>query len=205
MYVYIYIHICINIYIYLHMYMFFLFMDVCTLAYTHTPTPTPTHTHAHTHTHKIYIYIYMYIYIYTCVYIHIYIFLYTYKYIYIYIRIYVYKRIYTYIYSWRISTWQDTIAWNILPPDLFQRLFRQDLLVASIFRNFILAERVLRSVNCTPVSGGLIHVTLSHVTVRDYHDRRTSCELILGERFMSRWVMSPCVTIMIGELVANWF
>lgn len=28
----------------------------------------------------------------------------------------------------------------------------QDLLVASIFRNFILAERLLRSVNCTPVS-----------------------------------------------------
>jgi hypothetical protein len=31
-------------------------------------------------------------------------------------------------------------------------MFGQDLLVASIFRNFILAERVLRSVNCTPVS-----------------------------------------------------
>lgn len=36
--------------------------------------------------------------------------------------------------------------------DLFQRLFRQDLLVASLFRNFLLAERILRSYDCTPVS-----------------------------------------------------
>jgi regulator-associated protein of mTOR len=54
--------------------------------------------------------------------------------------------------NWIFTAITDTIAWNILPPDLFQRLFRQDLLVASIFRNFILAERLLRSVNCTPVS-----------------------------------------------------
>src|SRR5271163_1018947 len=37
-------------------------------------------------------------------------------------------------------------------PDLFQKLFRQDLLVASLFRNFLLAERIMRSYNCTPVS-----------------------------------------------------
>ena len=36
--------------------------------------------------------------------------------------------------------------------DLFQKLFRQDLLVASLFRNFLLAERVMRSYNCTPIS-----------------------------------------------------
>lgn len=35
---------------------------------------------------------------------------------------------------------------------LFQKLFRQDLLVASLFRNFLLAERIMRSYNCTPVS-----------------------------------------------------
>jgi len=27
--------------------------------------------------------------------------------------------------------------------DLFQRLFRHDLLVASLFRNFLLAERIM--------------------------------------------------------------
>jgi len=36
--------------------------------------------------------------------------------------------------------------------DLFQKLFRQDLLVASLFRNFLLAERIMRSYDCTPVS-----------------------------------------------------
>jgi hypothetical protein len=36
--------------------------------------------------------------------------------------------------------------------ELFQKLFRQDLLVASLFRNFLLAERVMRSYDCTPVS-----------------------------------------------------
>ena len=34
--------------------------------------------------------------------------------------------------------------------DLFQKLFRQDLLVASLFRNFLLAERIMRSYKCTP-------------------------------------------------------
>lgn len=46
----------------------------------------------------------------------------------------------------------DTIAWNILPRDLFQKLFRQDLLVACLFRNFLLAERILRHYDCTPIS-----------------------------------------------------
>ncbi len=40
----------------------------------------------------------------------------------------------------------------VLPKPLFQRLFRQDLLVASMFRNFLLADRILRSLNCTPQS-----------------------------------------------------
>jgi len=81
--------------------------------------------------------------------------------------------------NWIFTAITDTIAWNTLPRgnrfelykftdakksmiilimkikcsiDLFQRLFRQDLLVASLFRNFLLAERILRSYDCTPVS-----------------------------------------------------
>ncbi|KAA0202446.1 hypothetical protein HAZT_HAZT008733 [Hyalella azteca] len=34
----------------------------------------------------------------------------------------------------------------------FQKLFRQDLLVASLFRNFLLAERIMRGYGCCPVS-----------------------------------------------------
>src|SRR5690606_4046398 len=40
--------------------------------------------------------------------------------------------------NWIFTAITDTIAWCLLPPDLFQKLFRQDLLVASLFRNFLL-------------------------------------------------------------------
>lgn len=46
--------------------------------------------------------------------------------------------------------------------DLFQKLFRQDLLVASLFRNFLLAERIMRSYNCTPVSSPKLPPTYQH-------------------------------------------
>eukprot|EP01114_Cavostelium_apophysatum_P011005 TRINITY_DN2516_c0_g1_i5.p1 TRINITY_DN2516_c0_g1~~TRINITY_DN2516_c0_g1_i5.p1 ORF type:complete len:1063 (+),score=306.58 TRINITY_DN2516_c0_g1_i5:92-3280(+) len=54
--------------------------------------------------------------------------------------------------NWIFTAITDTIAWNVLPIELFQKLFRQDLLVASLFRNFLLAERIMRPLNCTPLS-----------------------------------------------------
>lgn len=54
--------------------------------------------------------------------------------------------------NWIFTAVTDTIAWNVLPRELFQRLFRQDLLVASLFRNFLLAERIMRTANCSPLS-----------------------------------------------------
>lgn len=54
--------------------------------------------------------------------------------------------------NWIFTAITDTIAWNILPHDLFKKLFRQDLMVAALFRNFLLAERIMRSYNCTPMS-----------------------------------------------------
>ncbi|XP_046483288.1 regulatory-associated protein of mTOR isoform X4 [Neodiprion pinetum] len=64
--------------------------------------------------------------------------------------------------NWIFTAITDTIAWNTLPRDLFQRLFRQDLLVASLFRNFLLAERILRSYDCTPVSFPKLPPTFQH-------------------------------------------
>ncbi len=46
--------------------------------------------------------------------------------------------------------------------DLFQKLFRQDLLVASLFRNYLLAERIMRSYDCTPVSCPKLPSTFQH-------------------------------------------
>ncbi|KAG1674177.1 Regulatory-associated protein of mTOR [Nymphon striatum] len=64
--------------------------------------------------------------------------------------------------NWVYTTITDTIAWNVLPRDLFQKLFRQDLLVASLFRNFLLAERIMRTYNCTPVSSPKLPPMYNH-------------------------------------------
>jgi len=64
--------------------------------------------------------------------------------------------------NWIFTAITDTIAWNVLPRKLFQQLFRQDLLVASLFRNFLLADRIMRSYNCTPVSSPHLPMTCHH-------------------------------------------
>uniref|UniRef100_UPI00358F8B59 regulatory-associated protein of mTOR isoform X2 n=1 Tax=Myxine glutinosa TaxID=7769 RepID=UPI00358F8B59 len=64
--------------------------------------------------------------------------------------------------NWIFTAITDTIAWNVLPRDLFQKLFRQDLLVASLFRNFLLAERIMRSYHCTPISSPRLPPTYQH-------------------------------------------
>lgn len=64
--------------------------------------------------------------------------------------------------NWIFTAITDTIAWNILPRQLFQKLFRQDLLVASLFRNFLLAERIMRTYDCTPVSSPKLPPTYKH-------------------------------------------
>ncbi|KAF3327412.1 regulatory-associated protein of TOR 2-like isoform X1 [Carex littledalei] len=64
--------------------------------------------------------------------------------------------------NWIFTAITDTIAWNVLPHELFQRLFRQDLLLASLFRNFLLAERIMRTANCSPISYPRLPPTHQH-------------------------------------------
>ncbi|QRV97289.1 WD repeat protein [Ceratobasidium sp. AG-Ba] len=54
--------------------------------------------------------------------------------------------------NWIFTAVTDTIAWTTFPRDIFRRLFRQDLMVAALFRNFLLAERIMRNYHCTPQS-----------------------------------------------------
>lgn len=54
--------------------------------------------------------------------------------------------------NWIFTAITDTIAWNSLPKPLFKKLFRQDLMVAALFRNFLLAQRVMRRYHCHPQS-----------------------------------------------------
>lgn len=64
--------------------------------------------------------------------------------------------------NWIFTAVTDTIAWHVLPRPLFQKLFRQDLLVACLFRNFLLAERIMRSCRCTPISAPKLPPTYNH-------------------------------------------
>ncbi|CAG9092880.1 unnamed protein product [Plutella xylostella] len=64
--------------------------------------------------------------------------------------------------NWIFTAITDTIAWNSLAPELFQQLFRADLLTASLCRNFLLADRIMRCYNCTPVSSPALPSLASH-------------------------------------------
>ena len=54
--------------------------------------------------------------------------------------------------NWIFTAVTDSIAWDMLPRALFRRLFRQDLLLASLFRNFLIAQRVMARAGLYPVS-----------------------------------------------------
>ncbi|KMP01826.1 hypothetical protein CIRG_01965 [Coccidioides immitis RMSCC 2394] len=56
----------------------------------------------------------------------------------------------------------DTSAWNTLPRALFKKLFRQDLMVAALFRNFLLSERIMRTHECRPISSPELPETHTH-------------------------------------------
>ena len=58
--------------------------------------------------------------------------------------------------NWIFTAITDTIAWNTLPRTLFKKLFRQDLMVAALFRNFLLADRIMRA---KPMSSDIISRT----------------------------------------------
>ncbi|KIX07904.1 uncharacterized protein Z518_02558 [Rhinocladiella mackenziei CBS 650.93] len=64
--------------------------------------------------------------------------------------------------NWIFTAITDTIAWNILPRALFKKLFRQDLMVAALFRNFLLSERIMRANHCHPISSPPLPETHRH-------------------------------------------
>lgn len=64
--------------------------------------------------------------------------------------------------NWIFTAITDTIAWNTLPRPLFKKLFRQDLMVAALFRNFLLSERIMRTYKCHPISSPELPETHHH-------------------------------------------
>lgn len=64
--------------------------------------------------------------------------------------------------NWIFTAITDTIAWNLLPRTTFKKLFRQDLMVAALFRNFLLSERIMRANGCHPMSVPALPETQNH-------------------------------------------
>jgi regulator-associated protein of mTOR len=64
--------------------------------------------------------------------------------------------------NWIFTAVTDTIAWSSFDKDIFNKLFRQDLLVAALFRNFLLAQRIMTTYHCTPMSIPELPTTHNH-------------------------------------------
>lgn len=72
--------------------------------------------------------------------------------------------------NWIFTAITDTIAWTSLSRPIFKRLFRQDLMVAALFRNFLLAKRLMPGFNCNPISDPPLPDTVSHHSMWDSWD-----------------------------------
>ena len=64
--------------------------------------------------------------------------------------------------NWIFTAIIDTIAWTTLSRETFTRLYRCDLLIASLFRNFLLAERIMKNYHCTPHTYPPLPATNTH-------------------------------------------
>ncbi|KAG5987972.1 hypothetical protein E4U43_004875, partial [Claviceps pusilla] len=64
--------------------------------------------------------------------------------------------------NWIFTAITDSIAWTTLPRDLFRKFFRQDLMVAALFRNLLLAQRVMTVYGCHPQSYPALPDTHQH-------------------------------------------
>ena len=80
--------------------------------------------------------------------------------------------------NWIFTAITDTIAWNTLPRPLFKKLFRQDLMVAALFRNFLLSERIMRTFKCHPISSPKLPETHNHALWKSWD---LAVEMVLSQ------------------------
>jgi len=80
--------------------------------------------------------------------------------------------------NWIFTAITDTIAWDSLSKPLFKKLFRQDLMVAALFRNYLLAQRIMRVYHCNPQCHLEIPSTHDHPLWRSWD---LAVEMILAQ------------------------
>uniref|UniRef100_A0AC35TRU8 Raptor_N domain-containing protein n=1 Tax=Rhabditophanes sp. KR3021 TaxID=114890 RepID=A0AC35TRU8_9BILA len=83
--------------------------------------------------------------------------------------------------NWVFTAITDTIAFTTIPKTLFQKFFREDLLVASLFRSFLLATRVMKAFHCNAVSVPELPPTDKHELWRAWDHALDMCLMKLYE------------------------
>lgn len=97
--------------------------------------------------------------------------------------------------NWILTCITDSIAWEVLPNSSFKILYRHDLLLSSLFRNFLLANKIMKYFGASPSSYPSIPDTSAHPLWQWW-------EYVL-DRFLSR--ISDAGSPQPTELDANFF
>ena len=99
--------------------------------------------------------------------------------------------------NWIFTAITDTIAWTTFSRETFTRLYRCDLLIASLFRNFLLAERIMKNYHCTPHTYPSLPATNTHPLWATWDLAVDSClrqlPELLAKSFGSAPLMTPSV------------
>ena len=120
--------------------------------------------------------------------------------------------------NWIFTAVTDTIAWNTLPSHTFQKMFRQDLLVASLFRlgiaflsaevlllcflivrNFLLAKRIMKSLGCTPQSVPAVPDTTTHPLWQSWDIACEMCLMHVGAMHKGSPMVDPSNNMPLGS------
>ena len=88
--------------------------------------------------------------------------------------------------------------------DIFQKLFRQDLLVASLFRNFLLATRIMHTMGCQPVSIPALPLTHKHMMWLSW-DAIVEQYWLQLEKFLKHGIKFQHVHFFTEHLTGEWW